>query len=252
MRRNKLALRLSVALAAATVTGASLTGCSFSIGGSSKPVVAKGDLQKDISDRLDKAGQKPQSVTCEDDLQGEVGKTARCEVVMSDTNSFEPIVTVTKVDGSTVSYDMAPAVSKEQLQKAVSDLVSKASGATVDSVICESGLEGKKGAEVHCDVTAGGVTLTRTVDVTKVDGLLMNFTLIPVLPKEQVQDSLLDQLEPRLGQRPDSAECSENMEGKPGNTVECTVVAGDQTQDFVLTVTGVNGDRINYSFAPKG
>lgn len=251
MARNTMAVRLGAALAAAALTGAALSGCSFSIGGSGKPIVAKGDLQNDISERLAKAGEKPKSVTCKDDLQGEVGKTTKCEVVLSDTNSFEPIVTVTKVEGTTVSYDMTPAISKEQLQTAVSNLVADASGEKVDSVICESGLEGKKGSEAHCDVTAGGLTLKRTVDVTKVDGLMMNFTLIPVLIREQVQESLLDQLGAQLGQRPDSAECADNLEGKPGNTVECTVVAGDQTQDFVLTVNTVDGDKINYSYAPK-
>ena len=250
MTRTSTAMRLSAALAAAACTGAALAGCSFSIGGG-KPVVAKSDLQKDISERLEKAGEKPQSVTCKDDLPGEVGKTTRCEVVISDTNSFEPIVTVTKVEGKTVSYEMTPAVSKEQLEKSVSNLVANASGEKVESVVCESGLEGKKGAEVHCDVTAGGVTLKRTVDVTKVDGLLMNFTLIPVLMKDQVQESLLDEIGTQLGQRPDSAECSNDLEGKPGNTIECNVVAGSEAQDFVLTVTSVDGDKINYRYDPK-
>ena len=77
-------------------------------------------------------------------------------MVLSSDNSFEPVVTVTKVEGTTVSYDMAPALSKTQLEKGVSGLLSKASDVTVDSVSCESGLEGKKGTETHCDVTAGG------------------------------------------------------------------------------------------------
>lgn len=242
---------LGAALAAAALTGGALTGCSFNMS-TGKPVVDKGALQKDISERMEKAGQKPQSVTCKDDLPGEVGKTTRCEVVMSETNAFEPIATVTKVEGTTVSYDLSPAVSKEQLQKAVANLISESSSTKVDSVTCDSGLEGKEGAQAECEVTAGSVTITRTVDVTKVDGLLINFSLIPVLSQEQAQDSLLDQLEAKLGQRPDSADCSGNLEGKPGNTIDCTVVAGSETQDFTLTVTGVDGDTINYNFAPKG
>ena len=119
------------------------------------------------------------------------------------------------------------------------------------SVTCESGLQGKKDAEAHCDVTAGGVTLKRTVQVTSVDGLLMNFTLIPVLLKAQVESSLLDQLEAQLGQRPDTATCTQDLEGKTGNTIECTVVAGSETQNFTLTVNSVDGDKINYSYAPK-
>jgi Domain of unknown function (DUF4333) len=244
--------RTGAVLAAMAVIGLTLTGCSFRVGTGGPPVVSKADLQKDISERLEKAGQKPKSVECRDDLKGEIGKSVTCEVALTDTNVFEPVVTVTKVDGSTVSYDMVPAVSKEQLEKAVARLLSESSGATVDSVGCESGLEGKKGAQAQCDVTAEGVTLKRTVDVTKVDGLLMNFTLIPVLTKSQVESSLLDQLESQLEQRPDSADCTDNLQGTPGTTIDCTVVAGEESQVFTLTVNNVDRDRINYSYAPKG
>lgn len=238
-------------LVVATLTGAALAGCSFSASTGGAPAVSRTDLEKAITQRFEESGYKPQTVTCKADLPGEVGKSTRCEVMLSSTNSFEPIVTVTKVDGKTVSYDMTAAVNKEQLQKVVSGLISQASGVTVDAVSCDDGLEGKPGTETHCDVTANGVTLNRTVDVTKVDGLLMSFLVIPVLPKEQVENSLLDQLGAQLGHRPDSADCAGDLEGKTGTTVDCTVVAGAETQDFTLTVTTVDGDRINYSYAPK-
>ena len=158
-------------------------------------------------------------------------------------------MTVTKVEGKTVSYEMTPAVSRNSWRSRCRIWLPMP-GEKVESVVCESGLA-RKSAEVHCDVTAGGVTLKRTVDVTKVDGLLMNFTLIPVLMKDQVQESLLDEISTQLGQRPDSAECSNDLEGKPGNTIECNVVAGSEAQDFVLTVTSVDGDKINYRYDPK-
>ena len=149
-------------------------------------MVDKDALQTDIAARLAKAGEQPQSVTCKEDLVGEVGRTARCEVVMSPTNSFEPVVTVTGVDGSTIDYEMSPAVSKEQLEKAVSRLVADAARAPVASVSCESGLDGKVGAIAHCEVDAGGVKLRRTVEVNKVEGLMMNFDVVPVLTREEV------------------------------------------------------------------
>ncbi|MEI6254074.1 MAG: DUF4333 domain-containing protein [Mycobacteriaceae bacterium] len=237
---------IGAAVVATALAGGALTGCSFS----TTPVVVKSDLQKDISERLEKAGQKPQSVTCKDDLTGEVGKTTSCEVVLSDTNSIEPVVAVTKVEGTTVSYEMTPAVTKEQLAKSVSGLLSNATGEKVDSVTCESGLEGKKGYETHCDVTAGGVTTRRTVDVTDVEGLLLSFTLIPAMSKQNVENALLDQLAEQLGQRPDSADCSGDLEGKPGNTLACKVVAGSETQDFTLTVNKAEGDQISFSYEP--
>jgi hypothetical protein len=228
-----------------------VSGCDANIGIGSEPAVGKGALQTDIAARLAKAGQQPQSVTCKEDLIGEVGKTTRCEVVMSPSNSFEPVITVTGVDGSAINYEMSPAVSKEQLEKAVSRLVADAARVQVASVSCESGLEGKVGATAHCDVDAGGVELRRTVEVNSVEGLMMNFAVVPVLTKEEVASSLLDEFERQSGRRPDSAQCAGNLEGKAGNTVDCTVVTGQDTTSFTLTVTTVSGGSINYSYAPR-
>jgi Domain of unknown function (DUF4333) len=140
------------------------------------PTVAKEVLQREIADRLASAGQAPQSVTCAEDLIGEVGMSTRCEVVLSPTNSFEPVIAVTKADGSAIDYEMTPAVSKEQLEQAVSRLAA----APVGSVTCESGLDGEVGAVAHCDVESAGVSVRRTVTVKQVDGLMMNFDLAPL------------------------------------------------------------------------
>ena len=114
------------AVGALATVWALVSGCDASVGIGGKAAVGKDALQTDIANRLAKAGEQPQSVTCKEDLIGEVGKTARCEVVMSPTNSFEPVITVTGVDGNTINYEMSPALSKEQLEKAVSRLVSDA------------------------------------------------------------------------------------------------------------------------------
>jgi hypothetical protein len=228
-----------------------LSGCTFSAGVNSAPSVSKDDLQEDIADRLTKAGEQPESVTCKEGLVGEVGETTRCEVVMGPTNSFEPVVTVTGIDGSRINYEMTPALSKDQLEKAVSRLVSDAEGVQIDSVTCESGLEGKVGAAAYCDLGAEGAQLRRMVEVNNVEGLMMNFEVLPVLTQAQVESSLLDELESQVGQRPDSADCSGDLEGKPGNTVDCTIVAGPETTSFTLTVDTVDGNTINYHYEPR-
>jgi hypothetical protein len=240
-----------IAVGALGTVWALVAGCDAITGIGGKPAVGRDALQTDIAARLAKAGEQPQSVTCNEDLVGELGKTTRCEVVMSATNSFEPVITVTGVDGSAINYEMSPAVSREQLEKAVSRLVADAAQAQATSVSCESGLDGKVGATTHCDVDAGGVKLRRTVEVNTVEGLMMNFDLVPVLTKEEVASSLLDEFERQLGRRPDSALCEGNLEGKAGNTVDCTVVSGPDTRSFTLTVTTVSGGSINYSYAPR-
>jgi len=242
---------VTTTVGAMATLGALISACDASVGVGNTPAVGKEALQTDIANRLAAAGEKPQSVTCQQTLQGKVGMTARCEVVMSPTNSFEPVVTVTGVRDSTIHYEMRPAVSKEQLEKAVSRLVADATRAPVASVLCESGLDGKAGATAHCEVDSDGLTLRRTVKVTGVEGLMMNFDVVPVLTKDEVATSLLDDLRRTSGLRPDSAHCADNLEGTPGNTVDCTVVTGSQSSAFTLTVTTVSDGSIEYSYTPR-
>lgn len=117
------------AVAGAVMVGAALVGCS-----SGPPVVGKADLEKDIAGRLEAAGQKPQTVTCDADLEGVVGKTTTCEVVLTDVNAIEPVVEVTKVEDTTVSYEMTPALSQAQLEKSVAGLVAENAGQEVTGV----------------------------------------------------------------------------------------------------------------------
>lgn len=229
---------------------AALASCSSLVSSDAIPAVAPDDLQADIAERLAAAGEKPQSVTCKDPLVGEVGQSARCDVVLSATNSFEPIVTVTDIDGGSIVYEMIPALSRQQLEQAVTRLVADA-GSVPDTVECPSGLLGRPGAVAQCDVTAEGDTLRRTAEVTGVDGLTMNFDLVPLLTKAEVESSLLDELAGHLGQRPDSAVCGGALEGRVGNTVDCTVTAGPERAELTLTVTAVDGTKIDYTYAPR-
>jgi hypothetical protein len=238
-------------VAVLVATAWSMAGCGLDTE-EGVPAVTTLDLQSDIAERFAEAGEQPELVTCKEPLIGEVGQTARCDVVMSPTNSFAPIVAVTSVDGAKIDYELMPALSQEQLEKAVARLVADAGGPPASQVTCRSGLIGQIGEVSHCDVTAAGITLRRTAEVTSVDGLMMNFDLVPILTKAEVEGSLLDELARHLAKRPDSATCTGNLEGKPGNTVDCTVVAGPESAALVLTVTNVDGTNIDYSYAPRG
>lgn len=162
-------IAMKVVSAAALICGAAV-GCS-----SGTPVVGKADLQNDITKRLEEADQKPQSVTCSADLEGVVGKTTTCEVVLSESNAIEPVVEVTKVEDTTVSYEMTPALSQAQLEKSVASLVTENAGAEVTGVTCEGGLQGEQGNETRCSMQLDGEPLDTVVTVTTVEGLLMNF-----------------------------------------------------------------------------
>lgn len=99
---------VKAAVGALVTVWALVAGCDATVGVGGTPTVDKDALQTDIAARLAKVGEQAQSVTCREDLRGEVGKTAHCEVVMSSTNSFEPVITVTGVDGGSINYSYAP------------------------------------------------------------------------------------------------------------------------------------------------
>jgi uncharacterized protein DUF4333 len=168
------AMRWTAALA---LVGAVTCGCAGMTGPDLVPTVTKDALQKDVADKLTAAGERPQSVVCESDLVGEVGRTAHCDVAIGAATGFQPIVTVTGTDDGAIQYDLTPALSREQLETAVARLVAEKAPERIDSVACDGGLTGEVGASAGCDVVTGGVPARRTVEVTEVSGLTMNFTL---------------------------------------------------------------------------
>ena len=237
---------LSAAVGMAVLAAMGLASCS-----SSPPTVSKNQLQTDITDQLtNKGGHAPQAVDCKNDLVGQAGKTATCDVTENPTNSYQVIATVTNVDGKVVKWDYKPALSKDQLQNTVSQKLQQG-GTPVNGVNCDSALEGKVGAVAHCSVESRGATMLTTVEVTNVQGALMDYHVIPWLPKASVENALLDQLQQQLGQRPESAACTGDLEGKVGAHDDCVVTAGSETQDFTITVANVNGTNIDFNFEPK-
>lgn len=220
------------------------SGCGLLRSGGGAEAVSAENLQKDIAHRLTEAGHPPQSVTCQSGLGNQPGATTRCDVVLSDTNSIQPVVTLTTADPP--SYAVTPAVTAAQLAKSVGALLNSG------QVSCKKGLDGKTRDEAQCDVTADGVTMVRTVEVTDVQGLLMSYAVLPVLGRQQVEGLLADRLAADTGQRPDRADCVGDLLGRVGATVDCTVLSGGQTQQMTLTVAKVDGDAIDFGYAPKG
>ncbi|ULE32298.1 DUF4333 domain-containing protein [Mycobacterium sp. IDR2000157661] len=89
-------IRMALVSSAAAV----MVGCS-----SGTPTVDREDLAGEINKRLEQqVGRAPDSVTCPQNLRGEVGNTERCELKDGD-DTYGVTVTVTKVEGTDVSFD---------------------------------------------------------------------------------------------------------------------------------------------------
>ena len=230
--------------------GLLLTGCSAKVETStsvSKEASVSADaLQKDLTDRITKAGMTVKSVTCKDDLVGEVGKTARCDVAFSDTNNIEAVLTTTKVEGDTVSFDMSPAMTKDQVEKAVAAL------ASVPTATCATGLEGTVGASTKCDTTQDGTTTKRIAEVAEVvpEKLGLELSVYTLLPKQQIEEVLLQKLSSD-GTPVETVECVDDVASKVGSVVECVSVVGTDKTGYDVTITQVEGDIVDLDYTAK-
>ena len=230
-----------VALTVAGLLGAGLTGCSAKVETSARSAVSAEDLQKKVTDQLTEAGNAPKSVTCDGELVAEVGKSTMCDAVFSDVNSVQAKVTVTSVKDSDVSFELSPSLTKEQLEKAVSAIDD------TQTASCESGLDGAVGATANCEVTVDGVAAKRAVAVEGVDGLQLDLGVTPVVPKEKVQEVLLQKLNAD-GTPAETVECVDDVMAKAGTFVECVAVTGDQKKGYEVTVTTIEGDNVDVAY----
>lgn len=237
------------AMAVFGLFGAGLTGCSASkteTAAPAKPSLSASALQKDLSDRLQKAGTPAKSVTCKGEVAGEVGQTARCDVSFGDTNNIEALVTVTKVDGSTVDFDVLPAMTREQVDKAVAGLSS------APTATCASGLDGKVGETTKCEVTIDGQPAKRVVEVAKVDPakLGIELSVFKLLPKQQVEDVLMQKLGAD-GKPVETIDCVDDVVAKVGATAECVAVTGNDKTGYDVTVTEAEEGNIAVDYQAK-
>lgn len=159
-----IARGIVVAVAAASMAA---SGCSFS--SNQEKTVSKADVAEQISTKVnEKAGHKPQSVTCPDDLKAAVGTSLNCE--MTDENQKYGVnVTVTSVDGDRVNFDIVETVNKDDVAKSVSDQLGEQFGRTPD-ITCPDDLKRDVGATTRCELTDQGTTYGVTVTVNSVDG----------------------------------------------------------------------------------
>ena len=152
---------------------ASAGACSCSIG--SSHAVSKSDIANQITSKLaDAAGNKPDSVTCPNDLPAKVGAELNCTMKVKN-QSFNVNVTVTSVNGNDVKFNMVETVDKDQVSSILSHKLTQQVGRKPDSVTCPDNLKGVQGATLRCELTDSGQKYGISVTVTNVDAGDVNF-----------------------------------------------------------------------------
>lgn len=139
-------------------------------------VVSKDDVVGQVTSRMtDAAGNKPESVTCPQDLKAEVGATIDCQMKVK-SQTFNVNVTVTSIADNKANFDMVETVDKDQVASTISDRLAQQVHRP-DSVTCPDNLKGVTGASLRCELTDQGQTygMTVTVTVTDIVGGDVNF-----------------------------------------------------------------------------
>ena len=139
--------------------------------------VSKTDVESQISQKMtDTAGNKPESVSCPDDLKATVGANLDCNMKIKD-QTYGVNVTVTSIEGDTAKFDMVMTVDKTDVAQQISDQLETQNGKKPDSVTCPENLKGIQGATLRCTLADTGQTYGVNVTVTSVEGSDVKFDI---------------------------------------------------------------------------
>ncbi|MFC9085245.1 DUF4333 domain-containing protein [Nocardiopsis dassonvillei] len=172
------------------------------------------------------------------------------------------------------------AVDAGQVAERSSEMLAEQVGQTPDDFTCPEDLPAEVGAEIRCELTAGGQTLGVTVTTTSVDGGDVQWDVevddAPagdaagdtaagdgaggetggeggtaaasdgVVPAEQVAQQSAAQLEAAVGRAPEDFSCAQGLPAEVGAEIRCNLVDGGMNYGVTVTTTSVDGDDVQW------
>lgn len=155
------------------------------------------------------------------------------------------------------SFHVGGSMDEEDVEQQLSRSLEDQTGTKPDKVDCPDDLEGEKGATMECALEAGGAEHTLEVNVTEVDGTDIRFRYevvsstagdgtTPSVAEAQLEERISAMLEEEVGQKPDRIDCPGDLPGTVDETMTCTLTAGADHLDVLVTVTGVEGTTVNF------
>jgi hypothetical protein len=139
-------------------------------------------------------------------------------------------------------------VSKDDIAKQITSKMTDAAGNKPDSVTCPDGLKGEVGAQLNCAMKIKGQDYNVNVTATSVKGDDVQFDMVETVDKNLFASKLRDQLTEKVGRKPDSVTCPDNLKGTPGSTLRCELKDGGETYGVTVTVTNVDAGDVHFDF----
>ena len=139
-----------------------------------------------------------------------------------------------------------PAVDRAGLEKSIASQLAKKPGSEPLDVSCPGDLAGTVGTTMRCSVSSDGRDVPIEVQVTSVDGSDVNFRIAPTLLRSSVEEQVSSSLARQVGQTPDDISCPDDLVGRVGVKMRCTLTAGSDQLGVTVTVTSVEGKTVNF------
>jgi hypothetical protein len=174
-------MRVCAALAAGLVLG--LGACSDSDSGSSETQsLDAAGLEELVADSVTPDDENAAvSADCAGGIDVEVDAAQDCRVMVGEQTIDVHFVVTDVRDGEVTDAEFTPYIPGERLAPVVQQELSTQVPDLTD-VQCDEELTGEQGATTECAATSGGKDVRVEVDVTKVDGLFINFHMQLVEP----------------------------------------------------------------------
>lgn len=155
---------------------------------------------------------------------------------------------ITAVAGCSCSIGSSHAVSRSEVAGQISAKMTDAAGNKPESVNCPNDLPATLGVQVTCEMKVKNRPFGVNVTVTSVEGGDVKFDMVEMVGKEQVAAAISTQLGQRVGRKPDSVTCPDNLKGVAGATLRCQLTDHGQKYGVLVTVTNVAAGDVNFHF----
>src|ERR1700743_2988826 len=142
--------------------------------------------------------------------------------------------------GATACSSGPKMVSKDDIAKQITAKMTDADGNKPDSVSCPDGLKGQVGAQLNCGMKIKGQDYNVNVTATSVKGDDVLFDMVETVDKDLVASRVSEQLTEKVGRKPDSVTCPDNLKGNQGATLRCELKDEGQTYGATVTVTAAD------------
>src|ERR1700742_1034146 len=139
-------------------------------------------------------------------------------------------------------------VRKDDTANKITAKMTDAQGNKPDSASCPDGLKGQVGAQLNCAMKIKGQDYNVNVTATSVKGDDVQFDMVETIDKALVASKLSEQLTEKVGRKPDSVTCPDNLKGNQGATLACELKDEGQTYGVTVTVTEVDAGDVHFDF----